>query len=62
MPYTTLIVMVAERLLQDAGLYWDIFYQNHAANFFKDRHYLDREFPELLGKRAAVILEVLHWV
>lgn len=26
---------------------WDIFYKNNKNNFFKDRHYIDREFIEI---------------
>ena len=30
-----------------AGKHWDLFYQHNQANFFKDRHYLQRDFPDL---------------
>jgi tRNAThr (cytosine32-N3)-methyltransferase len=33
------------------GRYWDNFYGNHADHFFKDRAWLERDFPVLL--RAA---------
>ena len=29
------------------GRYWDAFYRANATNFFKDRHYLEEEFPIL---------------
>ena len=29
------------------SLYWDIFYRNNSGNFFKDRNWLLREFPQL---------------
>jgi len=32
---------------KDAKRNWDIFYKNNKTNFFKDRHYIDREFTEL---------------
>lgn len=32
---------------KDAKRNWDIFYKNNKTNFFKDRHYIDREFSEL---------------
>lgn len=35
---------------QNAARHWDLFYRSNTVNFFKDRHWLDREFPEI-GKR-----------
>jgi hypothetical protein len=47
----------AERLEREAAKYWDVFYHKNADKFYKDRHYFDREFPELLmGEK--VLLEV----
>lgn len=48
---------VAELLEIQAPLYWDEFYRLHGAAFFKDRHYLHREFPELLDG-PLTLLEV----
>jgi len=31
----------------NASKYWHRFYRRHRTNFFKDRHYLDKTFPEL---------------
>jgi methyltransferase-like protein 6 len=33
---------------KDAKKNWDIFYKRNTTNFFKDRHYLEREFPQLV--------------
>ncbi|QDZ19934.1 S-adenosyl-L-methionine-dependent methyltransferase [Chloropicon primus] len=32
---------------REAGRYWNMFYQRNQKNFFKDRHYLEREFSVL---------------
>jgi len=40
-----------------AARHWDNFYRANQRNFFKDRHYLDREFPVLM-QNGLVMLEV----
>ena len=37
----------AEGCSAHASRHWDNFYKNNADKFFRDRHYLDQEFPEL---------------
>ena len=39
--------MGIKRLEIDARRNWDIFYKQNKTNFYKDRHYLAREFTEL---------------
>ncbi|GER35402.1 methyltransferase [Striga asiatica] len=44
---------------KDAKKYWDIFYKRHQDRFFKDRHYLDKEWGHhFSGEGRQVILEV----
>ncbi|KAK9828449.1 hypothetical protein WJX72_000046 [[Myrmecia] bisecta] len=45
----------ADKYEQKAGLYWDLFYKRNQAKFFKDRHYLDREFPDLASGPLTVL-------
>ncbi|XP_058105966.1 uncharacterized protein LOC131249310 isoform X2 [Magnolia sinica] len=44
---------------RDARKYWDIFYKRHQDKFFKDRHYLDKEWGCYFdAKGKKVILEI----
>ncbi len=55
------------KLEQEAKKNWDLFYKRNATNFFKDRHWITREFPELVqqscdqscdgSSRKCVLLE-----
>ena len=36
------------KLEQEAKKNWDLFYKRNATHFFKDRHWIMREFPELI--------------
>jgi hypothetical protein len=45
---------------KEAQKYWDVFYKQNQANFFKDRHYLFREFPELTPPDGASCHQVLE--
>jgi len=49
------------KLELEARKNWDLFYKRNSSNFFKDRHWTHREFPELtvenLSKRRHVLLE-----
>ena len=36
------------KLEMDAKKNWDLFYKRNANRFFKDRHWITREFPEML--------------
>ncbi|KAF5726147.1 hypothetical protein HS088_TW23G00888 [Tripterygium wilfordii] len=44
---------------RDAMKYWDRFYRQHEDRFFKDRHYLDKEWGQYFsGAQGKVLLEV----
>lgn len=48
-----------EKYERDAKKYWDVFYKRHQDRFFKDRHYLDKEWGHYFsGAERKVILEV----
>jgi methylase of polypeptide subunit release factors len=46
----------AERFAQRASVYWEKFFRRNGPHFFKDRHYLLDEWPEL-AKPCALALE-----
>ncbi|XAR69940.1 tRNA(Thr) (cytosine(32)-N(3))-methyltransferase [Bertholletia excelsa] len=44
---------------RDAKKYWDVFYKRHQDRFFKDRHYLDKEWGHYFsGAERKIILEI----
>ncbi|XP_062209848.1 uncharacterized protein LOC133911568 isoform X2 [Phragmites australis] len=50
-----------EKYERDARRYWDIFYKRHEGKFFKDRHYLDKEWGKYFEGQDGenmVVLEV----
>ena len=42
------------KLENEAKKNWDLFYKRNSTNFFKDRHWLTREFPELIEEITQV--------
>ena len=40
---------------KEAKKNWDLFYKRNSTHFFKDRHWITREFPELLEAPSGVM-------
>lgn len=40
---------IIDKYEKDAQLHWNNFYSSHETNFFKDRHYLHKAFPDDFG-------------
>jgi len=51
------MLCAAAKYEDDAGRYWDLFYKRNTDRFFKDRHYFDKEWPQLT-QGSLTILEV----
>lgn len=45
----------ATKLEREARKHWDKFYMRNTTNFFKDRHWTEREFPELTSENLKII-------
>lgn len=45
-----------QKYRQDLGKNWNLFYARNTTNFFRDRHWIAQEFPELL--EGGVVFEV----
>ena len=41
---------------QDLGKNWNLFYKRNETRFFRDRHWIPQEFPELLDKSRKIRL------
>eukprot|EP00051_Salpingoeca_urceolata_P014882 m.189878 g.189878 ORF g.189878 m.189878 type:complete len:271 (-) comp18218_c0_seq6:31-843(-) len=46
-----------DRLRKFSQRNWDMFYKRNTTHFFKDRHWLDREFPEMTEPGRRTLLE-----
>ncbi|EMS49884.1 hypothetical protein TRIUR3_10658 [Triticum urartu] len=49
-----------EKYERDARRYWDIFYKRHEDKFFKDRHYLDKEWGKYFEAQDGGNMVVLE--
>ena len=47
---------IRNKLMNEQKRSWDIFYKHNTTNFFKDRHWTTREFPELNELRPETTL------
>lgn len=45
---------------EEAKKNWDLFYKRNSTHFFKDRHWITREFPELLVTKSELDGGVNH--
>lgn len=43
---------------KESGKSWEAFYRRNESRFFKDRHWVRREFPEMFESQSEYILEV----
>lgn len=58
-PSNEISSFMREKYERDAKKYWDVFYKHHQDKFFKDRHYLDKEWGQYFSEAGrATILEV----
>lgn len=48
---------LAGHFVEHADVYWDKFYTQHEMQFFKDRHYIEREF-DIQFQQVSLMLEV----
>jgi len=42
---------------KEARKNWDLFYKRNADRFFKDRHYLDKEWGHYIGGKVEEVLQ-----
>jgi methyltransferase-like protein 6 len=47
-----------QKYRHDLGKNWNLFYARNATNFFRDRHWIKQEFPELTEKEGLSVFEV----
>ncbi|GMH33261.1 hypothetical protein BSKO_01095 [Bryopsis sp. KO-2023] len=57
-PTDLLSPYLIEKYDREADKFWELFYKRNGTNFFKDRHYLEREFPQLVEQQNCSVLEV----
>lgn len=48
-----------EKYKKEAAKNWNLFYKRNEARFFKDRHWIGREFPELFEPQIKVRVVLL---
>ena len=51
-----LSVFQQNKFEKEAKKHWDLFYKRNSTHFFKDRHWITREFPDLLQALSEIDL------
>ncbi len=49
---------IAAEAVAKSGKRWDAFYKSNQTNFFKDRHWVEAEWPEISSAASGVVLDV----
>lgn len=54
-PHTSVPDFWHRKYRQDLGKNWNLFYKRNENRFFRDRHWVEHEFPQLLNPAGTVL-------